>query len=67
MDSQGREFGLDVAGIELRGQASPREVESIVVRVEGQTGARPSTRTLQRVGRGTIGLPRWTVRGCARR
>lgn len=67
MDSQGRELGFDVAGMELRGQASPREVESIMVRVEGQTGARPSIRTDQRVGRGIIGLPRWTVRGWDRR
>lgn len=67
MLSQGREFGLEAAGMELRGQASPMEVESMMVRVDGQTGARPSIRTLQRVGRGTIGLPRWMVRGWARR
>lgn len=67
MDSHGRELGLDVAGMELRGQASPREVESIVVRLEGQMGARPSIRTDQRVGRGIMGLPRWTVRGWERR
>lgn len=37
------------------GHASPREVESITVREEGQTGARPFMRRFQSVGRGTIG------------
>lgn len=67
MDSQGRELELVVAGMVVRGQASPRGVLSIWVRVEGQTGARPSIRTVQRAGSGTMGLPRWTVRGWARR
>ena len=36
--------------MEEQGQASPRETPSIRVRDEGQTLARPLTRTVQRVG-----------------
>lgn len=46
-----------------RGQASPREVLSRTVRDEGQTGARPSMRTDQRVGRRTIGTDEACVDG----
>lgn len=45
------------------GQASPREVLSRTVREAGQTGARPSMRTDQRVGRGTIGTDDACVEG----
>lgn len=55
MTSQGAEPGIEFAGIVERGQASPREVEQIVVREGGQTDARPSTRTCQSVGSDTIG------------
>jgi hypothetical protein len=45
-----------------RGQASPREVLSKAVREAGQIGARPSIRTDQRVGRGTMGTEEaWVV------
>ncbi len=46
-----------------RGQASPRDVLSIVVREGGQMGARPSIRTDQRVGRRTIGTEEACVEG----
>lgn len=45
------------------GQASPREVPSITVREAGQMAARPSIRTDQRVGRGTMGTDEARVRG----
>jgi len=60
MVSQGRVVG--VTGSVLRGQASPREVPSMVVREAGQIGARPSMMTLQRVGRMTMGMEEaWVV------
>lgn len=46
-----------------RGQASPRGVESIAVREEGQIGARPSMRRVQRVGRRTMGTEEARVVG----
>ena len=51
-------------GIDRQGQASPIEVFAITVRVEGQIGARPFTKTSQRVGRGTIGTEEARVDGC---
>jgi hypothetical protein len=45
------------------GQASPREVLSRVVREGGQIGLRPSMRTDQRVGSGTIGIEEARVVG----
>lgn len=45
------------------GQASPREVESREVREAGQMGARPSIRTDQRMGRGTMGIEEARVLG----
>jgi hypothetical protein len=55
------------AGSEEQGQASPRGVPLICVRVDGQIGARPSMSTDQRVGRGTIGIDAACVVGCAKR
>ena len=46
--SQGRPGGD--CGMEEQGQASPIEIPSICVRVEGQTAERPLMRTVQRVG-----------------
>lgn len=43
------------------------EVPSISVREAGQIGARPSIKTLQRVGRVTIGTEEICVVGCAMR
>ena len=54
-------------GIVDRGQASPRAVPSIAVREEGQIGARPSIKTLHRVGRRTIGTDDIWVEGCEMR
>jgi hypothetical protein len=54
MVSQGAGGGV-VVSRRVRGQASPRLVPSMAVREAGQMGPRPSIRTLQRVGRGTIG------------
>ena len=65
MVSQGCVVGR--TGIVERGQASPREVSSRFVRDGGQIGARPSMRTDQRVGRGTIGTEEACVVGCERR
>lgn len=45
---------VEVVGMEESGQASPRETPSITVREAGQIGARPSIRTCQRVGIGTM-------------
>jgi hypothetical protein len=45
------------------GQASPREVLSRVVRDGGHIGLRPSMRTDQRVGRGTMGMEEARVVG----
>lgn len=50
-----------------RGQASPRDVASSVVRDAGQIGARPSMRTDQSIGSGTIGIEEARVFGCDRR
>jgi len=50
-----------------RGQASPREVPSRLVREGGQIGARPSMRTDQRVGSGTMGTEEAWVVGCESR
>jgi hypothetical protein len=61
MVSQGWEAA--VTGMVVRGQASPREVPSITVREAGQMAARPSIRTDQRVGRGTMGTDEARVRG----
>ena len=51
------------AGIDLHGQASPRETPAMVVREEGQMGARPSMRTSHRVGSGMIGTDETNVDG----
>ena len=45
------------------GQASPRLVPSMTVREAGQMAARPSMRTDQRVGSGTMGTDEASVRG----
>jgi len=50
-------------GIDEHGQASPRDIPSILVRVEGQIVERPSTRTAQTVGRGTTGTEEACVEG----
>lgn len=42
-------------GMAEQGQASPREMPSICVRVEGQIGDKPSMMTDQRVGTGMMG------------
>lgn len=42
-------------GMMEQGQASPMGMPSMIVRVAGQMGARPSIRTFQKVGRGTMG------------
>ena len=65
--SQGWEVGRRVAWRVDSGHASPSEVLSIVVREAGQMGARPSIRTDQRTGRGTIGIEEARVRGWDRR
>lgn len=44
------------AGSDEQGQASPRRVPLIWVRVAGQIGESPSMRTDQRVGRGIMGI-----------
>jgi hypothetical protein len=67
MPSQGAEVGRSVLWRVERGQASPREVESRVVREAGQMGARPSIRRDQRTGRGTMGMEDARVRGWERR
>ena len=41
--------------MDVQGQASPRDLEEIMVRLDGQTGERPSMRTVQRVGSGMMG------------
>ena len=51
----------------MRGQASPREVLSIFVRDAGQMGESPSMRTVQRTGRGTMGMEEAWVLGWERR
>lgn len=55
------------AGREEQGQASPRGVPLICVRVAGQMGESPSIRTDQRAGSGTMGIEAACVVGCARR
>lgn len=54
-------------GIEERGQASPRGMESTWVREGGHMGARPSIRTCQRVVRGTTGTDDIDVAGWDRK
>lgn len=54
-------------GIEVHGQASPRGVLSILVRVSGQMGDKPSMRTDHKVGTVTIEMLETWVAGCARR
>ena len=56
-------FGGD-CGIEEQGQASPREVPSTTVLVDGQMLERPSMRTDHSVGRGTTGTEDACVLGC---
>jgi hypothetical protein len=65
MDSHGWAGGE--AGREEHGQASPRGVPLIDVRVAGQMGERPSIKTDQRVGSGTMGMEAACVVGWARR
>jgi len=67
IDSQGAAVGRRDCERMVEGQASPREVLSIVVREGGQIGARPSIRTDQRIGSGTMGIEEAKVRGCDRR
>ena len=65
MVSQGWAGGEE--GIDLQGQASPKGVPAIEVREDGQMGARPSMRTVHKVGSGTIGTEDARVAGCDRR
>ncbi len=65
--SQGCDVGRRVAWSVESGQASPREVESSVVREAGQIGERPSIKTDQSIGRGTIGMEDARVLGWERR
>jgi hypothetical protein len=67
MVSQGCECGGRDFCSRVRGQASPSEMSSMVVRVAGQIGARPSIRTDQRVGRGMMGIEEARVFGWERR
>lgn len=67
MPSQGWDVGRRVDWRVERGHASPRDVASKVVREAGQIGPRPSIRTDQRIGRGTIGMEEARVLGCERR
>ena len=53
--------------MESQGQASPRGVPDMLVRVDGQMGERPLTRTPHSVGKGTIGTDEARVDGCDRR
>lgn len=61
MPSQGW-LVADIGSVE-RGHASPREVLSSTVREAGQTGAKPSMRSVQKVGSGTIGIEDAWVEG----
>jgi len=63
MPSQGCDVGKSVDWRTFEGQASPRVVPSMVVRDDGQIGARPSIKTDQRTGRGIMGMDEATVRG----
>jgi hypothetical protein len=67
---KGEKVGLvgDCAGcgIELHGQASPRETPLMAVRDGGQIGARPFMRTFQRTGMGTMMTLEAWVEGCER-
>jgi hypothetical protein len=67
MPSQGCDVGRRVNCRVESGQASPREVASRVVREAGQIGARPSIKTDQRIGRGTMGMEEARVLGWERR
>lgn len=51
------------AGMVVKRHASPMDVPSTSVRDAGQIGARPSMRTLHKVGRGTIGTDAACVEG----
>jgi hypothetical protein len=55
---KGEKVGLEGdcagCGMELHGQASPRDTPFMAVRDGGQMGARPFMRTFQRTGRGTM-------------
>jgi hypothetical protein len=51
----------------VRGQASPSDVLSMLVREAGQIGPRPSIKTDQRMGRGTMGMEDARVLGWERR
>ncbi len=67
---KGENIGLvgDCAGcgIELQGQASPRETPLMAVRDGGQIGARPLIKTFQSTGMGTIMTLEACVAGCER-
>ena len=65
MFSQGNEGGE--GGIDKQGHASPKEIPSIVVRVEGQTFERPLIRTDHRVGTVITGTLVAIVEGWERR
>jgi hypothetical protein len=56
----GEKVGLagvcDACGIDLHGQASPRDTPLMVVRDAGQIGASPLMRTFQSTGMGTISM-----------
>lgn len=54
-------------GIELQGQASPRETPLIAVREAGQIGIRPFRRTSHSTGSGTITVLEACVKGWERR
>ena len=53
-------------GIELQGQASPRETPLMAVRDGGQIGARPLIKTFQSTGMGTMMTLEAWVAGCDR-
>lgn len=64
IDSHG---ALGCEGMMLKGQASPRLMLLIRVRVDGQIGARESMRVVHNVGRGMMGTDKATVVGWASR
>lgn len=65
--SQASAVGRSEEDRRFRGHASPMDVEAMVVREGGQIGARPSIRTDQRMGRGTMGIEEARVLGWERR
>lgn len=66
-ENEGEAGVATCCGIDEHGHASPRETPFMVVREEGQMGARPFMRTFHSTGRTTIGVDDACVVGCARR